>query len=140
MNQEIKTSPPGYGEIIQEIGKQLRSRKKDFLKRIILISWPVPTIFAIFKLKNYLSEINIINLSEQHNFLFLIIIGILAIVVIFYYYFLSAIFAIEKRVWIDSYFDNRNLDSKTSWKTAKKILPSAAMLTLMTFLRFYLSA
>ena len=56
----------------------------------------------------------------------------------FYYYILSAIFAIEKIVWIDSYFDNKNLDSKTSWKIAQKLLPSATMLVSMTFLRFYL--
>ena len=30
MNQETKTSLPGYKDIIQEIGKQLRARKKIF--------------------------------------------------------------------------------------------------------------
>ncbi|MES2470876.1 MAG: hypothetical protein V4526_01430 [Patescibacteria group bacterium] len=129
------TLPPTYKEMLEEIGRQLKERKKSILKRSLLISWP----FILLIAASYLFE-GAVNFkaftSEQMVWA---IGGLIAYVVlaIIYSGIVRFIFEIEKQIWIDSYFDKKNLDLKQSWMLAKKLFWSAFKFRLQIALRYY---
>jgi hypothetical protein len=51
---------------------------------------------------------------------------------------LSIIFSVEKRIWIDSYFDGKLLDTRTSWKIAKALFFPTFMFGSVLLIRYYL--
>jgi hypothetical protein len=52
--------------------------------------------------------------------------------------FMGIIFRIEKLIWIDSYFDRRNLTPEQSWKIARKLFVPNLKLFAAIFLRYLL--
>ena len=129
-NQNIQYLP-NYKQIFQEIGKQLSNRKKDLVKRIFIILWPgLILILFLFFFKN---------LAQLFGaaIVFYFFIFWLTLVLI-YMIIIRIILHTEKIIWIDSYFDGKNIDSKVSWRIAKKLFfPSLAM-WMQIFFRFLL--
>ena len=39
---------PKYGDILNEVGKQLNLRKKDIFKRVITTTWPMAVFGGVF--------------------------------------------------------------------------------------------
>jgi hypothetical protein len=131
---KFEESLPTYQETFQEIGRQIKSRKKMFLIRTLLIIWPVILLFIlkeIFINENTLMEMPLSN----------IITATLSIILtLFYYAVLSSIFNIEKRIWVDSFFDKEILTSAQSWRIAIRLFFPNLKLSLMILLRYILTA
>lgn len=134
--QEVAALSPTYKQTLQEAGKQLSMRKSQLVKRVFLYSWPglISIFIWNYFLKYWLNERN----QNNPHFLLVASLGLGWIVLtIFYILFFESIFNIERRVWIDSYFDGKNLDGNRSWKIAKKLLLPAALLQFHLFVRYY---
>ncbi len=127
---------PTYKEIIKEIGAQIKARKKLLLLRTLMIMWPVLlAILAGYVASNiygeqYLKEI----IFLFPNILYIIIYVVFAIV---YMTVVGFIFEIEKRIWIDSFFDKREISSSESWSLAKKLLWPAIVFRFNIFFKYY---
>lgn len=138
--KEIELSFPGYKETIQEIGRQLSLRKGILLKRILFLIWP-PLISAIsLVLINEAYQSGWLQTGWKHTNLLLGVAGFWLVFSLCYYYFFSFIFDIEKIIWVDSFFDKRNLDPKDSWRIAKKLFWPYFRLRLVIFVRYILPA
>jgi hypothetical protein len=119
-----------YQDILQEIGRQLAERKGLLARRTFLIIWPILMLVFVVPIMAIMGEENI-TLWQV-----LIIIGFI-IFAICYQCVMGAIFAIEKRIWLDSYFDNRTLTPKQSWRIALKLFKPAMQLVLRTAFAYY---
>jgi hypothetical protein len=51
---------------------------------------------------------------------------------------LNHLFSIEKNIWVDSFFDNKNLEPQASLRIAKKLFWPGFKLRLQIFIRYYL--
>lgn len=138
--------PPSYLNIIKEIGWQLNYRKGTLFRRVILLIFLPITIWLVVLLlfiwigvkSSSVGEGGITNLDTGF-FSFLTLILLWAILLFFYnLVVVKTIFRIEKLIWLDSYFDKRNLKSEESWRIAKKLLLPTVRLGLQLFWRFYL--
>jgi hypothetical protein len=128
---------PTYKEIIKEIGTQIGARKKLLILRTLMIMWPV--LLAI--IVGYVST-NIYGQDYIEQLVFSIpnIFYIMAyiIIAIVYMSIIGFVFEIEKRIWIDSFFDKREISGKASWGLAKKLLWPAIVFRFNLFLKYYL--
>ena len=138
---------PSYKETLEEIGRQMKVKRGAFIRRIALLIWPVWIfVILVYALRWSLeSETGAILITSETLsspwFLYLFYAIILWSVFAFFYYFtISFIFDIEQKVWIDSYFDGRNLDSKSSWRIARRLFFPTMKLAFLTLVRFYLPA
>ena len=136
-NQPLPPST-SYSEIIADIGRSLKDRQKDLFKRILLISWPV----IVLSVAVYLYSISSWKLSELPqgiNPVMWILLGVAIIALVFLYYsVVSFVFAIEKHLWIRSFFRNQQLNSKESWRIAWGLFGAIVELGIRVFLRYYL--
>ena len=134
---KLATIPPTYKQLLEEIGKQLSQRKSALLKRVLLITWPflllVVTVFVLGKTNSF----DGFSYEQMVPWLLPLIIYIsLALV---YSTVVRFIFDIEKRIWIDSFFDQKNLALSDSWNVAKKIFWEAFVFRLKIFVHYYLA-
>lgn len=138
METNIKTAtvPPTYKQLLEEMGKQLSQRKSALLKRVLLITWPfillIVAIYAleeIYDFKNFSDEQAFWAMSSFVVYLFLALV---------YSAIVKFIFEIEKRIWIDSYFDHKNLSLSQSWRIAKKLFWKAFVFRFKVYLQYYL--
>ena len=134
--QTTQNNTPTYREILKGVGQQLAARKKDIFKRILLLSWPLAILAGVLYVTKSNGSLN----QFLHNdpTLFLIISIIVIVVLVPYYYFISFLVSIEKHLWIDSSFDKRPMDSKTSWHIAWELLFPVIGLTFQVILRYYI--
>jgi hypothetical protein len=133
---------PSYSEIIQEIGRQLQSRKKLLFFRFLQLLWPVfilpifviIIVFGLF----YFRESQFL---ERYSGFVLPAIPLFfsfwAFFALFYYGVVNWIFGIEKKIWIISYFDKKNLTQKQSWQIAKRLAIPSLKFMIKVFVRFY---
>lgn len=129
------TNTPSYKEIIIQVGKQLALRKRDIFKRISLLSWPFVILAGFVYLTRANGSFDLFYHREPK--LFLIISIVIIAVLVPYYFLISFIVNIEKHLWIDSSFDKRSIDSKTSWRLAWKLLFPVLGLTFQIMFRYY---
>ncbi len=136
--KKIELQFPTYKETVSQISGQLSLRKKILASRIIFLIWP-PLVAAIsLVLTGEAYKAGLIDKNWEYMNLLL---GILAGWLIFsllYYYILSFVFFIEKTVWVDSFFDKKNLDPKDSWRIAKRLFWPSIRLRLEIFMRYVL--
>ena len=131
---------PGYKTILAEMGKHISERKMLLTKRAVSIIWPAMILAGIFTwtntdLKNASSKV-IGGLSGNDGIGgMLTAAGILLVIV--YVITVRAIVAVEKRVWLDSYFDSKNLTSQESLRIARKLFWPALKLSITILFRFY---
>lgn len=134
MEQQNSITTTKYGAILQEIGRQMSRRKRDLFKRILLISWPLMILGGFLYVTN---ENGWLNLQLQSATVQTWVIGgvILGLLVL-YYIFVSFIVSIEKRLWIDSAFDNKFIESSDSWRIAWKLSPPVIGFCSQILLRY----
>lgn len=137
---EVEAVIPSYKETIQEISRQLSLRKGTMTKRVIFMIWPPMLAVISLVLVNYAYKAGLLREDWQYINILLVAIAAWIIFSIFYYYILSFIFDIEKKIWVDSFFDKKNLDPKDSWKIAKKLFWPYLRLQFEAFLRYLLPA
>lgn len=138
MDSQVTTqnNTPTYREILKGVGQQLAARKKDIFKRIILLSWPLAVLAGFLYVTKNNGSLN--EFLRNDLKLFLIIAIAVIVILVPYYYFISFLVSIEKHLWIDSSFDKRPIDSKTSWHIAWKLLFPVIGLTFQVILRYYI--
>ncbi len=127
---------PSYQEIFQEIGRQLSLRKKILAKRTLLIVWPFLLLIIIFYFFGQKYNLN----PFSSNGLSFYSVGYLVAVVlaVIYSSIIRFIFSIEKRIWIDSFFDKKNLEPAQSWRIARTLFWPAFVLRFKICLSYYL--
>lgn len=130
---------PTYTQLFEEIGTQIKLRKRSLFNRTFLISWPF-IVFAIiiFLIRQFNPNVRVEEILFSQTYL-LASIGYI-ICAFLYGMIISFIFEIEKRIWIDSYFDKKELNPKESWSIAKKLFWPAFKLRLYIAIRYYLPA
>lgn len=136
----VETIFPSYNETMQEIGRQLSLRRGTMTKRVIFMIWPPMLAVISLVLLNYFYKAGLLKDDWQYANILLVAIAAWILFSIFYYYILSFIFDIEKRIWVDSFFDKKNLDPKDSWKIAKRLFWPYLRLQFEAFLRYLLPA
>lgn len=134
---------PEYKTILEEIGVQLRLRKGLLLKRTLLLVWPGILILLF----GYYVDMTIGIAQIQENIaignvaaipiLVLITFGVLLLFAIIYGVIVNFIFEIEKQIWIDSYFDKKNLEPAVSWRIATSLFWSALWMRVSIFFTYY---
>lgn len=127
-----------YKELLREAGRQLNYRKKIIFSRIFLLAWPVMVMMILLFVWRELIQRKILFENSPYLIPSLIFLGVWLVFTLFYYAIFSSIFAIEKRIWIVSYFDQKNLESKDSWRIAKRLLWPAIGIVGQIIIRFYL--
>ncbi len=114
MNNQLS---PQYSQILQEIGTQLKERKSLLMKRVLLIVWPHILIAVLGFIGDKLFDYR--SLDEQTQFWVFCGAIIYIFTAVVYSILMGFVFNIEKRIWIDSYFDSRPLtpaeSQRISW-------------------------
>ena len=127
---------PTYKELLEQVGAQIKSRKNALLKRTLLITWPFIAMAVIGYLLNKFIDFRGLPYTSQ---LLLLWVGALIILSgVVYSIIVTFIFDIEKRIWIDSYFDQKNLSLPQSWKIAKKLFWPAAVFRVKVIFYYYI--
>lgn len=126
-----------YTEIIAEISRQISSRKKIIIQRTLLVTWPFILVIISLLVYNQTAEIALDELiiSSVSN---IIITGGIFFLILIYTIVMSSILKIEKVVWIDSFFDKKNLTTKESFTISRKLFWPFLKLEIFIFLRYYL--
>ena len=127
---------PTYKEIITEIGAQIRARKKLLFLRTFMIMWPVLLAFVLgfFATNTYSEEYLQQVMFSFPNILYVILTVLVAVI---YMVIVGFIFEIEKRIWIDSFFDKKEINPTQSWKLAKKLVWPAIVFRFNIFFKYY---
>jgi len=134
---EQSISMPSYKEMLEEVGNQLKLRRSLLIRRTLFVIWPW-ILFVVSLLLSYgLEQAGTITVetSKLYMLLSLLVLGSFALI---YTAIARAIFSIEKHIWLDSYFDGKNLDQKASWRIAKKLFWPIFCLKLRLLWKFYL--
>jgi hypothetical protein len=126
---------PTYKEIFVEIGKQLKLRKATLVKRIFLITWPLLLFVVVNYILNLTFDFESFTTEQWLFYLkfalpYLLLSAIYTVTVRF-------IFRIEKQIWIDSFFDKRDLKPSDSWRISMKLFWPAFSFRIKLWLQFY---
>ena len=126
-----------YKDLMVEAGKQLGLRKKDILKRVILATWPMMIFLPCFVLSimYFQTHKSDADITREAPYSAVLVIG--AIFAILYGAIIRTIFSTEKRIWIDSFFDQKPLTSQQSWRIARKLFFPSIFFRVNLFLRYY---
>jgi hypothetical protein len=138
MEKEISPTLVTYREMIREAGRQLGLRKKTLAWRSLFIIWPTMIAFILLF---YFAKLGGKEFLQTHpDYTIPAVIGFFVWIffAIFYYVIITSIFAVEKRIWLDSFFDQKNINPKDSWHIAKKLFWAVFSVCLKMLLRFYL--
>jgi len=127
--------PISYKEIILEAARQLNKRKEIIIRRVVYVMWPMPVFVVIFGTVITIVKNN--QLSNLQVFFGITIAIIFALYVVIHIFIARTIFSFEKKIWINSYFDNKNLTSDESWTVAKKMFWPALKFRTILFLKYY---
>ena len=117
-----------YKAIIGEIGNHLLERKKTLAKRVLFISWP-----WIIGIPGLIILTTLMMINTDNTSVIYLTLGLSVIMLVFalpWVLITTFLFAIEKRIWIDSYFDGKDLSPKESWKLSKKLFKPTIKLFL----------
>ncbi len=120
-----------FNEIANSAKLHLKKRESLLAKRVFKMSWPlllsVGFLFIALKFQDipYLVDIS----------------GILFVIslpaALAYYLIILIILSVEKVIWVDSYYDKKNLNQEDSWNIAKKLFWKTSLFKFYLFVRFY---
>lgn len=133
---------PTGRETVQEILNQLKDKKSFLGKRIAVLILPPTVIFVVMAAIGMyvLSSANQTGsgdvLSAGSLRLLWTSLALLALAIL-YYVVVSSLFFLEKLVWVDSRYDKKILDEKTSWRIAKKLFWPSQAIRVQLFFRYY---
>lgn len=133
----IDGAVPSYNKVLDEIVTQLRKRNKDIFKRALLVLWPYIILFiAIFV---FITTNRRAGTEGYFQLLavYLIFLGFWVLFSFVYSFVIGEIIYLERTIWVDSYFDMKNLDSKKSFFIAKKIFWTALGIKIKLIFQFY---
>lgn len=127
---------PTYKEIFAEIGKQLNLRKSTLIKRIFLITWPV----LLFMIVSYFLELayDFQSFTKEQWFLYMKFAIPYVLLTALYTVIVRFIFKIEKQIWLDSFFDKRDLTLSQSWRISMKLFWPVVLFRSKLWLHFYI--
>jgi hypothetical protein len=132
----VASQSTSYKDLMVEAGKQLGLRKGDILKRVILATWPI--VILLFSVTSFgIYSQTHPDIAERYGMQLAVIAILWAIFSILYGAIVRTIFFIEKRIWIDSYFDGKNLTNGQSWRIATKLFFPSVFFRIKLFLRYY---
>jgi hypothetical protein len=128
--------PPTYKELLKAMGEQLKSRKSALMKRALLIIWP----YLLLLVGGYLFNqvINFNTLPQQSRAAIALFVVVYVIFSVIYSIIVGFVFEIEKRIWVDSFFDQKNLSLEESWRISKKLFWPAVVYRFKISLYFYI--
>lgn len=124
---------PAYNEILAQIGAQLKERKTLLLKRTLLLVWPY---LPLILLGSVFGEDQLTQIFKSSTVIGALIVYVICAVL--YSVIMGFTFEIEKRIWVDSFFDKKDLDSKQSWNLAKTMFWKGVLFKIHIFFRYYL--
>lgn len=128
---------PTYTDILTSIGNQLKLRKKYLFLRTFMIVWPFLLLAgSMLVARRFYTEDTLRDMFVTFPYVFYIWGYVIAAAV--YSAVVSFIFNIEKRIWIDSFFDKRDLTPAQSWNIAKRLFWPAVGFRIRLFIRYYL--
>jgi hypothetical protein len=140
MENNQNSPSASWNEIFKEIGIQLRQRSGLLTKRVLFISAPALLFFLIIRIvlrmPNISSWLRSSDISTQIEGVYFgtFIIIILAITTMI----AMAISKVEQTIWLDSYFDGKNLLPQESLHIAKKLFFAWSRLQRKLFIRYYI--
>ena len=126
---------PSYGQLLEEMGRQLNKRKLLLAKRIFLVVWPYLLLVIVGYIFNRFYDIEAI--VSANSLLFFVCFGLYLLLAGIYSIIMRFILTIEKQIWVDSYFDNKNLEPKDSWRIARKLFWPGFKFRLRILIRFF---
>ena len=135
--KEIKKIIPSYNDVIDEIVIQIKSRSKDILKRAFVVVWPYLILFLIVLAYIFSGVRESVNNYPSLLIIFLLCFALWFLFSIVYSTVIRVLFELEKVIWIDSYFDKKNLNSKKSLLIARRLFWSAAGKKIQLFFQYY---
>lgn len=131
--------PPTYTQMLQEMGKQLNARKSLLFKRVLRIIWPGLLFIVFLYIGDEMHARGMFEgLSAAAEIGIMIAGGAYLLFAIIYMWATGFLFEIEKRIWIDSHFDRKDLTPKQSWGIAKKLFWPGFLLRLRIAWQYYL--
>jgi hypothetical protein len=134
-----------FTETAKQIFARLNERKYLLLQRALLAVWPgLVTLAAAYAfwgnaLANEESGGEIIWASIQARPHEGWIVGALLLASMVYGALANAVLSIERIIWVDSYFDGKNLSPAESLRVARRLFPSAVRLWVWSFFRYWLA-
>jgi hypothetical protein len=133
-----------FTETAKQIFARLNERKYLLLQRALLAVWPgLLTIAAAYAfwgsaVDNQENGLDLIVASVSARPMEGWIIGAMVLFSILYGVIASAVLSIERIIWVDSYFDGKNLSPQESLRVARRLLPSAVRFWVWSWFRFWL--
>lgn len=134
-----------FTETAKQIFARLNERKYLLLQRALLAVWPGLATLAVAyafwgsALANEESGGELIWASIQARPMEGWIVGALLVASMVYGALANAVLAIERIIWVDSYFDGKNLSPAESLRVARRLFPSAVRLWVWSFFRYWLA-
>jgi hypothetical protein len=124
--------PIKYKDMLAAAADQIQQRAGLLSKRVFLVTWPFLVLVGIDALGLSIPSEKIPpSLALSFWVVFIIFAAAYGLV-------MGLIFSMEKRIWIDSYFDGRNLTPEESWRIARRLLSPMLKIIGATFLRYFM--
>jgi predicted membrane protein len=136
-SKKIEEIVPSYNQVVDEIVAQIKSRSKDILKRALVVVWPYLILFVLVFAYVFSGLRESVENYPTLLATFLAFFVLWLLFSIIYSSVIRILFELEKVIWIDSYFDKKNLKSKNSILVAKKLFWLAAGKKVQLFFQFY---
>ena len=76
-------------------------------------------------------------LTDPQRLKFAWFVGVYVVLAMLYTAIVSFVFTIEKQIWLDSFFDKKNLTSKQSWKIAGRLFWPALWFRIRLWFRYF---
>lgn len=132
-----------FTETAKQIFARLNDRKYLLLQRALLAIWPALVTLAVAYLfwGNALANEDgggeIIWASIQARHYEGWIVGALVVISMIYGALANAVLSIERVIWVDSYFDGKNLAPKESLRIARRLFPSAVRVWIWSWFKYW---
>jgi hypothetical protein len=133
-----------FTETAKQIFARLNERKYLLLQRALLAIWPaLLTILLAYAfwgsaVDNEENGLELIFASVAARPMEGWIVGGMLLASIVYGVIINAALSIERIIWVDSYFDGKNLSPQESFRVARRLLPSAVRFWIWSWFRFWL--
>lgn len=124
-----------YRKIFEEIGQQLKLRKSSLFKRTLIIVCPYLLLIVVSYIFNLIYIFDSLSSEQRANYYGYIIVYLIMSAI--WSQTIRFIFKIEKQIWVDSFFDKKNLEPSESWKIAKKLFWPALFFRMKLWLQYY---
>lgn len=126
-----------YKEIISTIGAQLNLRKKTLMWRTFIIVWPALLAIGIGYLGvQAMGKEAFTSLLLSAPYIYVAVTYV--IFALIYSWFFTFVFETEKNIWIDSFFDKRELTPDQSSKISKKLFKQTIHFRVRMFFKYQL--